>query len=1087
METDPAAPPQRASSTSTASTSSDPSRRRRRPRKPAAAPKTPTLASTAATSASASAEPSDNPALTSFPSLSPETPPSRGAPRGLPSPPLAKAPPPATARRAGAAPPPSIAALTANSPSFRGGLFDDTPTTAGSAAGAAAGAAQGVPGAAHHASDAQLARLVARAGAVPLVRQLAADLAARDAELSRARGRAEARERELKKMLREVEVSNLDIEKRLKRLEERLERDGADGEGERRGSDGRVSAMMNEALGEEVGGQDDDGEGEAADPQATIRARREGDGVSIQSVETTESKGGKGWREYLWKGSSAGKSSQTSSIHSQEEDQAKGRACAGSGTAAKRRGLSENSFKPPPPGRGTAADMVKTADKPRATSMSSWTLKIFAGKPTASKDSSRPASRGRAATQSATRTDNARNASQNSEHSAGSGRPAPAKARTQSSSQQLLPKSLRPLNVGPASALKTSGQSIRSLPISSPASESAPQNLGPVEMDAILPQGTRPPTLTPSYQNLDDASDYLTDRFGFIYDSRRRKKEAEVLASLAALKGKGPKDPLSLMSTSADAESVSDTHGSRPGSPASGKARSESEQSGRWQDHLTTPTYPTELLIHSPGPSPGTIMTLANEDIKSSLKRTPTFERSSGAPTPVTLNPTLTPSTVTANNADLARPVISAPDTPATPTKSDSEPVKALLAQLTEVHDRLQQEKEVKWNEFMRKVRAERRREGEAAGADPRSKTSATPEASLADGETIGIATLGHKGKVGRAKYKEFKALVLAGIPVAHRAKVWAECSGAAALRVPGYYADLASPGAEAADDDPAVLAQIQMDIRRTLTDNVFFRTGPGVGKLEEVLLAYARRNPEVGYCQGMNLIAASLLLILPTAEDAFWLLAACVETLLPRHYYDRSLLASRADQRVLRAYVAELLPRLSEHLAALGVELEALTFQWFLSLFTDCLSAEALYRVWDVLLASTADAAHGGSTFLFQVALALLKLNEAPLLRCATPGAVYAYLGGEITNHAISIDGLIRASDGLRGLVQRADVEERRKKWVEVEEETLRERERIRQEMKAVAKGKKGEVGPVEARSGREAASVEDGLQVQAPIPVED
>ena len=343
-------------------------------------------------------------------------------------------------------------------------------------------------------------------------------------------------------------------------------------------------------------------------------------------------------------------------------------------------------------------------------------------------------------------------------------------------------------------------------------------------------------------------------------------------------------------------------------------------------------------------------------------------------------------------------------------------------------------------------------------------------------GEMIGVATLGNKGKVGRAKYKEFKALVLGGIPVAQRAKVWAECSGASALRVPGYYADLVAGGV----DDPIILAQIQMDINRTLTDNVFFRKGPGVAKLHEVLLAYSRRNPDVGYCQGMNLITASLLLIMPTAEDAFWMLASLVELILPARYFDRSLLASRADQRVLREYVAELLPKLSAHLADLAIELEALTFQWFLSLFTDCLSAEALYRVWDVLLCSKDEEGNGGSTFLFQVALALLKLNEAPLIACTTPGEVYAYLGGEITNHAISIDGLIRASEGLRSHVRRSEVEERRARWIAVEEETLRERERIRQEMKGAAMTKKrGEPAAVVA------ASRGEELTVQVPLPV--
>jgi len=134
----------------------------------------------------------------------------------------------------------------------------------------------------------------------------------------------------------------------------------------------------------------------------------------------------------------------------------------------------------------------------------------------------------------------------------------------------------------------------------------------------------------------------------------------------------------------------------------------------------------------------------------------------------------------------------------------------------------------------------------------------------------------------------------------------------------------------------------------------------------------------------------------MPTAEDAFWILTSIIESILPRGYYDHSLLASRADQQVLRRYVSEILPKLSAHLDDLGIELEALTFQWFLSVFTDCLSAEALFRVWDVVFCT-----NDGSTFLFQVALALLKLNETQLLQCSTPASVYTYINHQMTNHA--------------------------------------------------------------------------------------
>lgn len=46
-------------------------------------------------------------------------------------------------------------------------------------------------------------------------------------------------------------------------------------------------------------------------------------------------------------------------------------------------------------------------------------------------------------------------------------------------------------------------------------------------------------------------------------------------------------------------------------------------------------------------------------------------------------------------------------------------------------------------------------------------------------------------------------------------------------------------------------------------------------------------------------MIAASLLLIMPTEEDAFWVLVSIVENILPKTYFEQSLLASRADQQV--------------------------------------------------------------------------------------------------------------------------------------------------------------------------------------------
>ena len=130
----------------------------------------------------------------------------------------------------------------------------------------------------------------------------------------------------------------------------------------------------------------------------------------------------------------------------------------------------------------------------------------------------------------------------------------------------------------------------------------------------------------------------------------------------------------------------------------------------------------------------------------------------------------------------------------------------------------------------------------------------------------------------------------------------------------------------------------------------------------------------------------------------------------------------------MLKYYVGAILPALHSHLMELGVELEALTFQWFLSIFTDTLAAEALFRVWDVILCIS------GSVFLFQVAIALLRLNEKALLACESAAEVYSYLNGGMIHQGISIDGLIRESDALRNVIKKPEVDKRRESAVKKE-----------------------------------------------------
>ena len=1025
--------------------------------------------------------------LVSFPSLSPDNSPGPNDdakfvsnPFTQPSPSVPRKPPPIS--------PSIVESLIRSTPSFRGrsALFGDSPK----------GSGKDVPGALHLSSDDHLQALITKSGAISLVRQLAEDLAQRDAEMTALRRRAEERERELKRMLREAEVSNLDIETRLHRVGKASDssmvtglqdsRPKADvikpGAGERIASVmNGIDAMMGEAMKDHVGLQSELDENyldslEARDSHTMVRATgaspRENDIRSTHSSANSQGPGNtvRGWKDYLWNGNiNSRKTSRASSVVGEynEDLGAAVKVTAPSIGKSRRSGLNDDLFQSPQRSLTMQSGSSDSQSRKSSMSVASWTMKLFAGNPQAGRDTEGHSTvRGRSATTGS----GAGKFTRAPSNTSGPPLPTSAKAalmkvNNMSLNSRPFRKTAPPLNLSSNGTRKVNSQSSSSQLPNSPQSMTVVTNLGPVEMDTILPLDSKPPTLTQTNGNM-HASEFLTDRFGFIYDQRRRKREADAL-SLRPNGGTellgGSRDPMKINDKNKPDDNTKTESIEQSKTPASIDDKPDEKPTKRWQDYLKVATFPTELLVHTPLSNSTTSVTSA--DLPTTLRQSATLGDVRGSLPSSSLNPQPSASPITANNAEIAKPSTNASASRLKHVTTDAEPVKMLLAQLTELHDSLQRERTVKWNEFLRKVRAERKKEGGSAlHTDARSK-QAMPEMTLADGEMIGVAGLGNRGKVGRAKWKELKQLILAGIPVAYRAKIWAECSGASALRVPGYYDDLVSNGV----DDPVILAQIQMDIRRTLTDNVFFRKGPGVAKLHEVLLAYSRRNPEVGYCQGMNLIAASLLLIMPSAEDTFWVLSSIIENILPRHYYDHSLLASRADQQVLRQYVAEILPRLSAHLDALGIELEALTFQWFLSVFTDCLSAEALFRVWDVVLCS-----NDGSTFLFQVALALLKLNEGALLACETAAGVYGYIGHEMTDHAISIDGLVRASDGLRKVVKRSEVEERRQKAVEGE--------RVR--------GRDESRGGSPSRSGNGSASLsgsEAELKLKDPVPVED
>nr|XP_035950019.1 TBC1 domain family member 30 isoform X7 [Halichoerus grypus] len=170
---------------------------------------------------------------------------------------------------------------------------------------------------------------------------------------------------------------------------------------------------------------------------------------------------------------------------------------------------------------------------------------------------------------------------------------------------------------------------------------------------------------------------------------------------------------------------------------------------------------------------------------------------------------------------------------------------------------------------------------------------------------------------------------------------------------------------------------------------------------LKRVLLAYARWNKSVGYCQGFNILAALILEVVEGNEgDALKIMIYLIDKVLPESYFVNNLRALSVDMAVFRDLLRLKLPELSQHLDTLqrtankesggGYEpplTNVFTMQWFLTLFATCLPNHTVLKIWDSVFFE-------GSEIILRVSLAIwAKLGEQ-IECCETADEFYSTMG---------------------------------------------------------------------------------------------
>jgi hypothetical protein len=197
----------------------------------------------------------------------------------------------------------------------------------------------------------------------------------------------------------------------------------------------------------------------------------------------------------------------------------------------------------------------------------------------------------------------------------------------------------------------------------------------------------------------------------------------------------------------------------------------------------------------------------------------------------------------------------------------------------------------------------------------------------------------------------------------------------------------------------------INKDVPRTRNHYHAFNDNKRADELlKAMLIAYAVHDPEVGYCQGMNFVAAFLLCKFngdPVLAYAAFYSVLNSETVNLRVFFMKNLsgvlICQEQFQQLLRRHLPKLHLHFQIHEFLLGVFTE-----WFMTIFiARGYSDELISRIWDLILID-------GHKAILRVALAIMYRSQRHVLRCDSFESIYLYFKQEERKIELDPDTLI-------------------------------------------------------------------------------